>query len=276
MMEVADFFVKNRVILGSSSKWRRQVLERRGCPCGQISPAIDEKQIRHDDPVVLVTMLANKKADACLENLKKTSPSSVFPDGYVYHLHARSSPETGGIGTNMAVPNNSGTVLPSYPSWLICSDQVAVFRNSIREKPANRDEGEAFLRDYSGSGDPVQVINATVLVNSYSKRRIERIDKGAAWFRHIPDADIKEILDKGLVLACAGGFAIDDEIMSKYVERIDGEEECFMGLPMSSFGKLIEGAIAQEGGPLSAGVQKCARGSTDLPSADPRVTWADE
>jgi septum formation protein len=56
------------VVLGSSSKWRRAVVEDSlGLAVARIvSPDIDEKAIRHDDPAELVRLLANAKADAVL------------------------------------------------------------------------------------------------------------------------------------------------------------------------------------------------------------------
>ncbi|EPR60550.1 Maf family protein [Toxoplasma gondii TgCatPRC2] len=262
--ELASFFRKNRVILGSSSKWRRKILEGQGCPCGVISPDIDEKQIRHDDPSILVTMIAHKKADACLEHLTKVSPRCVFPEGYVYRTPQDIS-EAGENGQDEAMAEDSDAVLPSYHSWSICSDQVVVFKGEIREKPANREEAEAFLRDYSGSSEPAHIIVAVVLVNTYSKMRLEYVDKAMVWFRHMPDAAIKAILDDGMVMTSAGGLVVDDDIMSTYVDRIEGSRDCLMGLPMAVVSQLIKEAVEREGGSCSIGVRKCMR-CTDRPA----------
>jgi septum formation protein len=56
------------VVLGSSSKWRRAVVEEGlGLAIARtVSPDIDEKAIRHPDPSELVRLLADAKADAVL------------------------------------------------------------------------------------------------------------------------------------------------------------------------------------------------------------------
>jgi len=51
-----------RIILGSSSPWRRKVLADAGVACEVMSPNIDEKAIRYDDPFVLTRAIAGAKA----------------------------------------------------------------------------------------------------------------------------------------------------------------------------------------------------------------------
>ncbi|CBZ51873.1 putative Maf-like protein [Neospora caninum Liverpool] len=256
--ELQSFFRGSRVVLGSSSKWRRKILEDQGCPCGTMSPDIDEKEVRHDNPSALVTMLAHRKADACLEKLSQVSPADVFPGGYAYQA-PRSMSETGENGHDAENRGDSGAVLPSYHCWLLCSDQVVVFRERIREKPENREEAEAFLRDYSGSSDPAHIVTAIVLVNSYSKMRVDLVETAKVWFRHIPDDAIQGILEEGIAMTCAGGLVIDDGIMSKYVDRIHGYEDCVKGLPTVGLSQLIKEFVEKEGGPCSPGVRKCFR-----------------
>lgn len=53
-----------RLILGSSSKWRQQVLREMGLTFESLSPDIDEKAIRDDDPKTLTLALARAKAAA--------------------------------------------------------------------------------------------------------------------------------------------------------------------------------------------------------------------
>lgn len=53
-----------KIILGSSSKWRQQILTEMGYEFEIVTPDIDEKQIRRTDPKELVIALAEAKADA--------------------------------------------------------------------------------------------------------------------------------------------------------------------------------------------------------------------
>ena len=58
-----------RLILGSSSKFRRSILASMGYEFEVISPDIDEKSIRHHDPDQLVLELARAKAASILKRL---------------------------------------------------------------------------------------------------------------------------------------------------------------------------------------------------------------
>lgn len=60
-----------RMILGSSSPRRKQILKELGFEFEVIAPNIDEKAIRNDDPARLVLALANAKADAVLAKISE-------------------------------------------------------------------------------------------------------------------------------------------------------------------------------------------------------------
>ena len=53
-----------RIILGSSSPYRQQILREMGYEFTVVSPQVDEKAIRHDEPERLVLALAEAKGDA--------------------------------------------------------------------------------------------------------------------------------------------------------------------------------------------------------------------
>lgn len=59
-----------RIILGSTSKWRADILRGAGIPFEVSSPDIDEKAIRSDDPRVLTYLIAAKKADVVAKRYK--------------------------------------------------------------------------------------------------------------------------------------------------------------------------------------------------------------
>ena len=61
-----------RIILGSSSKWRRKLWERHFGTQESgafLSPDIDEKALRHEDAETLTLLIANAKADALVKRL---------------------------------------------------------------------------------------------------------------------------------------------------------------------------------------------------------------
>ena len=76
-----------KIILGSQSKWRRELLARMGYQFDVMTPDIDEKAIRDDDAWNLTLRLAHAKADAllpCLHlGLLITSDQVVVCDGEI-------------------------------------------------------------------------------------------------------------------------------------------------------------------------------------------------
>ncbi|MBN1684534.1 MAG: Maf family protein [Gammaproteobacteria bacterium] len=78
-----------KLILGSASKGRREVLEKAGYDFEVMSADIDEKSIRFDDPKKLVLALANAKLAALLPKIKEpaiviTSDQVVFCHGQIF------------------------------------------------------------------------------------------------------------------------------------------------------------------------------------------------
>lgn len=67
-----------RLILGSQSASRKEVLARMGYHFETISPDIDEKTIRRKDPGELTLALARAKAQALLSKLKLHEPSILI------------------------------------------------------------------------------------------------------------------------------------------------------------------------------------------------------
>lgn len=60
-----------KLILGSASKWRRQILKQSDYVFETMSPDIDEKKIRHEDPCKLALAIAHAKADALLPKISE-------------------------------------------------------------------------------------------------------------------------------------------------------------------------------------------------------------
>ena len=79
---------KNKIILGSSSKWRKMILEKMGYEFDIISPDVDEKAIRFEDPAKLTLTLAKVKSRAILLKLNEpciliTSDQVGFSNGRI-------------------------------------------------------------------------------------------------------------------------------------------------------------------------------------------------
>ena len=202
-----------KIILGSASKWRKDILERMGYEFVETSSHltsrledqsstfevmaadIDEKAIRFDDPQKLSLALANAKADALLPKI-----------------------------------NNEAI--------LITSDQVDICNGEIREKPKDAEQAREFLRSYNKY--PAETVTAVVVVNTANQKRKDGMDIVKVYFHPLPENKINELIANGCIFSCAGGFCINDPVFKGLIERVEGEVDSVAGLPKELTKKLIE------------------------------------
>ncbi|KAL9257412.1 7-methyl-GTP pyrophosphatase-like protein [Drosera capensis] len=118
-----------KLILGSSSIYRRQVLADMGYAFRIMTANIDEKAIRKEKPEDLVMAIAEAKADAIVPKLQ--------------------------------IRDNQ--VKDAEPTLLVTADTVVVYEGSVREKPSGKEEARKFMKDYSGSS--AQVVSSVVVTN---------------------------------------------------------------------------------------------------------------
>ncbi|RZB60995.1 Maf-like protein isoform D [Glycine soja] len=103
-----------KIILGSSSKARREILSEMGYEFTVMTADIDEKCIRREKPEDLVMALAEAKADAIVQRLPTGGP----------------------------LEEDASTTL------LITADTVVVYRGVIREKPTSEKEARDFIKGF--------------------------------------------------------------------------------------------------------------------------------
>lgn len=131
------------------------------------------------------------------------------------------------------------------PALLITTDQVVLHNNTILEKPESADEARSFLRTYADA--PVQTIAAVVVTNTETDKRHEGIDIATTYFKSIPEETIEALIQKGDLFYCCGGFTVEDPLLKKYIEKIDGTIDSIMGLPLELTRRLLSesGAVLQ-------------------------------
>lgn len=195
-------FLENsmKLVLGSSSKWRKQVLEQAGYEFTTMSPDIDEKAIRHEDPQKLALAIANAKADALVKQVQE-------------------------------------------PMILITVDQVVVCNNKVYEKPVSAAEAREFMHSYEHF--PASTITAVVVINTETQKRVDGVDIATVYFHPIPENYMEELIAKGDIFSCAGGFQVEygDGKVVPYVKSIDGAIDSVKGLPMRLVEKLIDDVV---------------------------------
>jgi len=190
-----------KIILGSSSRWRKQILEQAGFEFTCLAPDIDEKAIRNDDPKELALAIANAKADAVKTRL---------------------------IASQI-----------TEPALLITVDQVVVCNNKIYEKPISKEQAREYMQSYAHY--PAQTVTAVVVTNTETGERVDGVDIATVYFHPIPEAQMERLIAEGDIFSCAGGFQIehDDGKITQYVKHVEGAVDSVKGLPMRLLEKLL-------------------------------------
>jgi septum formation protein len=197
--------MSGRLILGSTSKWRQEILRSLNVgPFVTMAPDIDEKAIRHDDPATMVQLIASGKLDALIPLLDADSHDDS-----------------------------------TLPRFVITSDQVIVVDGVVREKPRDVDEARHFLASYT-AGKPAECFVGVVVFNTATRERIAATAKATQWFKPITDQAVQALIDQGDVLWCAGGFCV--EHMTEFELKRDGEIETVRGLPRALTLELLQRA----------------------------------
>src|SRR3989344_536837 len=184
-----------KLILGSSSKYRKELLEKAGYVFDVMIPEIDEKSIVTDNPYERPLLLARAKADALIAKVKE-------------------------------------------PALIITSDTVCVAEGRLYEKPETEEKAREFLNKYSEGLAP-ETLSAVVITDTQTGKRYEGVDRAKVFFKHFPPEMIEAFIREGEPLHRAGGFAIQHPVMKPYVDRIEGEEESVVGVPIHQFKELL-------------------------------------
>lgn len=120
---------------------------------------------------------------------------------------------------------------------LITSDQVVDYNGQIREKPESPEEARDFLKSYANH--PAKNVTGIAVTNTKTGQRESGVYTSKVYFREIPDNIIEKLIEEAEIFSQAGGFSIWNPLLKPYVERVEGEEENVIGLPVALTKELI-------------------------------------
>ena len=232
-----------KIILGSSSSARKQLLDTTGIDYISISPDIDEKAIWNENTEKLVIEIAKSK--------------TIVND----------NPEQLVIEIAKAKTKALKDKLAGQDCILITADQI-VLTDKVLGKPANIKEAKQFLKSYSNS--IVKTITGLVVTNMFTGKSTYQVDISTIYFDEITKEDIDKtcipempinILEKTSnffflpiyiplkkeiikyqpvnIMECCGGLAIDHPVLYKKIRKIEGSYSSILGLPLKVLMELI-------------------------------------
>jgi septum formation protein len=185
-----------RLILASTSVYRRQLLERLKVPFEVANPGIAEPHLPGEAPPARSARLAAEKAQAV----------------------ARSHPRALVIG----------------------SDQVAVCRSQVLDKPGTEAACWGHLRQLSGS--VAEFYTAVALVGPEPDALLAFTDLTRVHFRTLSEEEIRRYVRAEKPYDCAGAFRAESLGISLF-ERIESEDPTgLVGLPLIALSKALRQA----------------------------------
>ncbi len=125
-------------------------------------------------------------------------------------------------------------------SVVVCSDQVAVCKGELREKPADEEQARLYIKSYGELLHPVETVTAIVVYDALSGLTSEGSHTAKVQFKAIPAEDIDAIVADKVIYTCAGGFSVDDPLMGKFVHNIEGGMDSVMGMPLLLLERLLK------------------------------------
>lgn len=188
-----------KFILGSSSKGRRDVLTEAGYTFEVVTPDLDEKSIKTDNPRDLPLAIARTKADAL-----KTKISGLY----------------------------------SEPAIVIAGDQIVLCDGHIQGKPDSEEEARIFYQRYN-AGHPAETISALIVFNTATGQSAEGIDIAKVFLKPMNEDVISAYLASGIPMTCSGAFGIEHKAMAPYIDRVEGDRNSVRGIPIPMLEELI-------------------------------------
>ncbi|CAM9388988.1 unnamed protein product, partial [Chrysoparadoxa australica] len=127
------------------------------------------------------------------------------------------------------------------PSILITADQVCEFEGKVREKPEGIEEAREFLSSYSNNH--VFTVSGMVVTNTETGKKASGTHTASVCWGEIESDAIERVITRGVVMSCAGGFAIEDPDLKTLVMSVEGGVDSVYGLPIDLMIKLIKEVV---------------------------------
>lgn len=204
-----------RVILGSSSKWRRSLAKKHLGLDVELLPAdIDERKVAKD-----------KNPQTPQEH------TLVIAKAKLEHLLSLVSSD----------PNRN-----ENPAIIICCDTIVYFNGEILEKPIDHEDCVRMIKLWCNKGCRVEIYTA-VAVGSVdgpkdkprfiSLSDVERSD--IVMTRDLRDDEIEPYIQSSDCILSSGAVIIED-LMNVGAAVIDGDQTVIEGLPITSVKKMMD------------------------------------
>ena len=190
------------IILASKSPRRRELLSQIDINYRCI-PSEKEEIIQESEPDKVVTLLSGQKAHDIEEQL-----------------------------TNERNDVNHENPVIQKDTIIIGADTVVAYDGRILGKPGDEEDAFEMLRMLSGKCHQVYTGVTVLYLCGNSRKELSFAECTSVYVRELPEQDISDYIKTGEPMDKAGAYGIQGKF-AKYVEKIDGDYNNVVGLPIS-------------------------------------------
>ena len=142
---------------------------------------------------------------------------------------------------------------------VVTADQRVLFRDKNLSNCRSREEAGELLKSYSGSD--VKVVNALVLTHFPTGIQVQGDNSSTVHWQRLPSPIVLQAVEgSDSVLNCAGALIVEDPLMFRLIDRLDGTVDSVFGLPVQLLCSLLT--------KLEDQVLKASSSSSPLPGWD--------
>lgn len=157
-------------------------------------------------PVEICMLIAQSKADEIMARLKRDAYSGKFQ-------------------------YTEGCIV-------VTADQRVSFRDKNLSNCRSREEAGVLLQSYSGSD--VKVVNALVLTHFPTGIQVQGDNSSTVHWQRLPSPIVLQAVEgSDSVLNCAGALIVEDPLMFRLIDRLDGTVDSVFGLPVQLLCSLL-------------------------------------
>lgn len=191
--------MKKRLILGSTSPFRKELLERFCIEFTTDKPEIDETPLENESPENYVTRLSLEKAQA--------------------------------VAKKQAISN------PNSDSLIISSDQCSVLNDEIRGKPGNHENAVKQLSE--SSGERVSFLTGLCLYDTQDDSYQLDLIPFHVDFRSLNAKEIESYLRTEEPYSCAGSFKSEGLGITLFKRLQGDDPTALIGLPLIRLSEML-------------------------------------
>lgn len=185
------------LVLGSESRYKRELLARLKIPFCTIEPDVDESPNDREDPAALARRLAESKACTVAHSLRARVATS--------------------------------------PHIVIAADQVAAVGDTLLHKPGTAER--AFDQLSLISGKKMTFYTAIHMLELSNNQSITALDETIVQVRSLASAEIRRYIEQDEPLDCAGSFKVESLGISLFEQVTTDDPTALIGLPLIAVAK---------------------------------------